>query len=313
MVRKRNVVSSDPRRRSPRLAKRRSRFAREKRQGVHLLPLIGGLAPTLKRAQLRIAELILKDPEQFINHPIAELAEHAGVSTGAIIQFCKSLNLKGLPALKLALARELVQPELAFPEGGNERDGSPSITHRVFREHVKSLHETLQLNDERSFDAAVGALSKARRIVLFSIGLSYPIAYSLYARLRFIGFPAFIEYDSHMQLVAAAEMCKHDVAIAFSVSGSTRETVECLRVSRARKAKTICITNSVDSPLAQAADITLYAAPSKVKYSQAPLASRVSQLALADALLVILYRDRKRGALAHLARAEENLLNRRIG
>jgi len=168
------------------------------------------------------------------------------------------------------------------------------------------------LNTAHALAAAARALDRGRRIVLFSIGLSYPVAYSLYARLRFIGYPAFVEYDSHMQLAAAAEMTKGEVAVAVSVSGNTSETVECLRLSKERGAKTVCITNSIDSPLARAADIRLYAAPSEVKYFQAPLASRVSQLALADALLVILGLRRKRRALAHLGRAEEQLLRRRM-
>jgi DNA-binding MurR/RpiR family transcriptional regulator len=74
----------------------------------------------------------------------------------------------------------------------------------------------------------------------------------------------------------------------------------------------ICITNSIDSPLAQTADIRLYAAPSEVKYFQAPLVSRVTQLALADALLVLVGLRRKRKALIHLRRAEEQLLKRRL-
>jgi DNA-binding MurR/RpiR family transcriptional regulator len=240
------------------------------------------------------------------------LANRAGVSTGAIVQFCKALRLKGLPALKIALARDLAEPVFAFPQEGNDRSGSTDILHRVFQEHLKSLNQTLQLNSVSSLNAAAGALLKARRIVLFSIGLSYPVAYSLYARLRFLGLPAFIEYDSHLQLAAAAEMHRGEVAIGFSLSGSTSETVECLHVSHMRNAKTICITNSVDSPLARAADIKLYAAPSEVKYFQAPLASRVTQLALADALLVIVGLQRKQKALTHLRRAEEHLLNRRI-
>lgn len=128
----------------------------------------------------------------------------------------------------------------------------------------------------------------------------------------FIGLPAFIEYDSHLQLAAAARMHAGDVALAVSVAGNTSETVECLRISKAQGARTICITNSVGSPLARAADIRLYAAPREVKYFQAPLASRVSQLALADALLVILGNRQKRKALAHLERVEKYLLRRRL-
>ena len=276
-----------------------------------LLPWIRGLSPTLKRTQRQIAKAILDDPEQFITQSISELAERCGVSAGSVVGFCKSLGLRGFPALKIRLARELAAPVFPLGQTKAQRGGS-GILQQVFHEHVKALHETLRLNSPRSVQAAALALAGARRTVLFSIGLSYPVAYSLYARLRFIGMPAFIEYDSHMQLAAAAEINKREVALGISAAGSTSETVECLRLSRARGAKTICITNSIDSPLARAADIKLYAAPSEVRYFQAPLASRLTQLALADALLVILGLQRKHEAVAHLERAEEHLLKRRL-
>lgn len=267
----------------------------------------------MKRAQRRIADHLLGDPEQFIDRPIAELASACGVSTGSIVHFSKSLGLRGLPGLRIALARELAEPVLpltvARPRSGG---GAVSVIQRVLEEHVESLRQTLRLNPASTVSRAIDALLRAERIVLFSIGLSYSVAYSLYARLRFIGLPAFIESDSHMQLAAAAEMRREELAIGISASGTTSETVECLRIARAQGARTLCITNSIDSPLATAADFRLYAAPGEVKYFQAPLASRVAQLALADVLLVGLGSKRKREALAHLRRAEVHLLKRRV-
>jgi len=277
-----------------------------------LLLLIRGQLSFLKGAQRRIAEALLADPETFISHSVSELAKLSGVSTGSVVQFCKSLGLPGLPTLKISLARELAEAVLPSAESPGPR-GAASILQRVSSEHIRSLRETLRLNPPETLTEAAKTLGHARRIVLFSIGLSYPVAYSLYARLRFIGLPAFVEFDSHLQLAAAAEMKRGEVGVGISVAGTTMETVECLRLAKARGARTVCITNSIGSPLAQAADVRLYAAPSEVKYFQAPLASRVTQLALADALLVILGLQRKRRALAHLEQAEEHLLKRRLG
>ena len=254
----------------------------------------------------------LDDPERFLTQSVSELATHCGVSAGSIVLFCQFLGLRGLPMLRISLARELASQVLpSFHDDPTPRNGS-SIFQKVFQEHVQSLDETLRLNPPETLQAAAEALHKARWIVLFSIGLSYAVAYSLYSRLRFLKLPAFIEYDSHMQLAAAAEMTRGEVAIGISMSGTTSETVECLRLAKQRGAKTICITNSINSPLALAADIAFYAAPSEVKYFQTAVASRVPQLAIADALLWAISLRRKSKALAHLERAEEHLLKRRL-
>jgi len=279
---------------------------------VALMPLIQGMLPSLKRAQRRIAEAVLDDSEQFISHSISELAADYGVSSGSIVIFCKSLGLRGFPALKIALARELSEPVLLSGEKGQPQAGLPSVLQQVFERHVESLRQTFKLNTPDSFNSAVKCLLKARRIVLFSIGLSYPVAYSLYGRLRLIGLPDFIEFDCHLQVAAAAEMNRGDVGLAVSVSGSTRETVECLRLAKERGATTICITNSIGSLLAQTTDIPLYAAPSAVKYFQAPLASRVTQLVLADVLLALIGQRRRRQVLAHIRHAEQYLLKHRM-
>src|SRR5579875_1374046 len=259
-----------------------------------LLPFIQGRLPTLKRARRRIAEAIIRDPEDFIAHSISELAAEARVSPGSIVMFCKSLGLKGLPTLKMALARELSEPFFVPRNQMKNHDAGASTLQKVFGEHIRALQETLRINSNDVLRHAVKVLAKAQRITLFATGLSYPVAYSLAprgkgsgkgpgippfstrlsypvgfslcARLRLIGFPANIEYDSHLQLAAAADMRAGEAAIGISVAGNTRETVECLQLARRRGAKTICITNSIDSLLAQAADVRLYAAPSEVKY-----------------------------------------------
>jgi DNA-binding MurR/RpiR family transcriptional regulator len=161
-------------------------------------------------------------------------------------------------------------------------------------------------------ETAAQSIARAKRVVLFSIGQSYPVAYSLGIRLTIIGLSVFLDADSHTQLIAAVGMKRGEVGIGISLSGSTSETVEALRQSQARGAKTICITNSLDSPLGRAADIRLFAAPSEVKYFQASLASRVTQMALADALLLMVARLRGRQALSQLARVEEHLLKHRV-
>jgi DNA-binding MurR/RpiR family transcriptional regulator len=295
------------------VAATRTSSAADRGQQAPLLPWILGLLPSLKRVPRRIADVLLKDPEQFISSPISRLAGICEVSKGSIVLFCKSLGLKGLPALKITLARELAGPVL--PHLNHNTKGqheTPLILQRVYDEHYECLQQTLKLTSAKELTAAADTLHKAQRILLFSRGLSYPVAYFLYVRLRFLGLSAFIEADSHVQLCEAAGMRKGDVAIGISASGKTRETIECICLSKDCGAKVICITNSIDSPLARAGDIALYAAPSEVKYFQSPLVSRVAQLALVDALLVLLGIRRKRQALRILRHHEEVLLPERV-
>jgi len=278
-----------------------------------LISYIDGILPNLKRARRRIAETISRDPERIISGSIHDLARSCGVSTGSIVHFCQSLGLKGFSALKIALARDLAETVLSLGRKPVSYSNAPMSPSDVFEYHIESLRRTLNLNRSGVINAAVKSILRAKRIFLFSIGLSYPVAYFLHKRLTFMGLAAVIEADSHLQLASAASIKRGDVALAVSVAGTTGDTVECLRLSRERGATTICITNSLGSPLAREADFALYAAPSEVKYFQAPLAPRVTQLAVADVLLVLIGQRRKRQALSHIRQMEEYLLRRRTG
>ena len=279
-----------------------------------LLVYIQGTLPSLNPTERLIANYVLEDPERILSSSIAEMRDGSGASVGSIVGFCRNLGLKGFAEFKIALARELAQSGFSgFAPG---QDGSAAqngtVFEKVFQFHVQSLMDTLQINSQETMRQAAQALERAHRIELFAIGISYPIAYLTSCKFRLIGLPASTQFDSHMQLIAATQLRKGDVAFGISCSGATSETVRCLEVARSRRARTICLTNSVRSPITNAADLALFATPSEIKYFQAPLASRITQLAIVDALFVSLAQKNKDRTAVQLRNAGEELLKQRL-
>jgi RpiR family transcriptional regulator, carbohydrate utilization regulator len=273
----------------------------------YLLTHMKGVLASLNPTERLIAECVLADPEKVITSSIAELSEACGASVGAIVGFCRRLGLKGFADFKIALARDLAQSGL--PAGQAQQSGS--LLEKVFHFHAQSLTETLRINPTPNFERVAQALGKARRIELFSIGLSYPVAYTSYCKFTLLGLQASAQFDSHIQLINATQLKAGDVAFGISCSGSTRETVECLEVAHAKGATTICLTNAMNSPITTHSDLCLYATPSEIKYFQAPLASRVTQLAVIDALFVSLASKHKNKTAERLQQSGEELLKRR--
>ncbi|HEY3940030.1 MAG TPA: MurR/RpiR family transcriptional regulator [Bryobacteraceae bacterium] len=278
-----------------------------------LLVYIQGILPSLNHTEGLIASYVLKDPERILSSSIADVRDGSGASVGSIVGFCRSLGLKGFAEFKITLARELAQSGFSgFGPGGNGDGRSDSLFEKVFRFHSQSLIETLQINSQETFRQAAVALDRCRHIELFSTGISFPIAYLASCKFKLIGLPASTQFDLHMQLVAATQLRKSDVAFGISCSGSTRETVRCLEIAKAKGAKTICLTNSMKSPITACADIALFATPSEIKYFQAPLASRITQLAIIDALFVFLAQKHKERTAVELRKAGEELLKQRL-
>lgn len=270
---------------------------------LYLQAIIGSLNPT----ERLIADCVLADPERVITSAIADIREASGASVGSIVSFCRRLGLKGFADFKIAVARDLAQSGL--PTGDTKQKGS--LFEQVFEFQAQSLAKTLKINPETELQRIAQALERARRIELFSIGLSYPVAYTASCKLQLIGLPASAQFDAHIQLIAAAQMTAGDVAFGISCAGTTRETVQCLEVARGKGATTVCITNAMKSPITMFSDFCLYATPSEIKYFQAPLASRITQLALVDALFVSLALKHKNRTAGLLKGSAEVLLERR--
>jgi DNA-binding MurR/RpiR family transcriptional regulator len=279
-----------------------------------LLVYIQGILPSLNPTERLIAEYVLRDPERILSSSIAEMRDASGASVGSIVGFCRAVGLKGFAAFKIALARELAQSGFSgFAPGSDaSQSGSGTVFDKVFQFHAQCLSDTLKINSRETLRQAARELERARRIEFFAIGISFPIAYLASSKLRLIGLPASAQFDSHMQLIAATQLRKGDVAFGISCSGSTAETVRCLEVARSRGASAICLTNSVKSPITRAANIALFATPSEIKYFQAPLASRITQLAIVDALFVSLAQKNKDRTAMQLRNAGEELLKQRL-
>jgi DNA-binding MurR/RpiR family transcriptional regulator len=275
-----------------------------------VLIYLQAVLPSLNPVERLIAEYVLNDPERTLSSSIGDVRRGSGASVGSIIGFCRSLGVKGFADFKITLARELSQSGL--PGSQKAGQGSNSNLQNVFEFHIQSLNETLQLNSADDLEKVARTLELARRIEFFSIGLSYPVAYTACAKLKLIGLRASAECDSHLQLVNATQLRRGDVAFGISCSGSTMETVRCLEIARQAKATTLCLTNCMKSSITAQADMVLYATPSEIKYFQAPLASRITQLALVDALFVSIALRRKNRTLAQLRSAGIKLLEHRI-
>ena len=277
-----------------------------------LLAHVQALLPSLKPVERQIAEYVLDDPERVLSSSISDMRRGSGASVGSIVGFCRLMGAKGFAEFKIALARELAQAGFSSSAKGSGDLANVSQFESVFQFHTQCLKETLQLNPEETVLKASRILEMARKIEFFSIGISYPVALTACSKLRLIGLPASTQSDAHLQIVHATQLSKGDVAFGISCSGRTRETVHCLKIARERKATTLCLTNCMKSPITEFADLALFASPSEIKYFQAPLASRITQLALIDVLFVSIALRRKNRTTTRLQIAGQELLEHRI-
>jgi DNA-binding MurR/RpiR family transcriptional regulator len=250
-----------------------------------ILTLIRHAGPGLPPTARRIASYIERNAHDVIRMSITELAEQAQASEGSVVGLCQRLGIDGFQELKILLARDLVDPVRMIQEDLRESDSVGDVAEHVFAAHIASLEETRRLLAMPALTRAVEILRAARRIEVYGIGSSGPIAQDLAYRLLQLGRDAKVVSDSHIQAVSAAMTDSSTAVVTISHSGSTRETVLATRLAREAGARTVGITRLGKSPLARYCDIVLHTVANETRYRPEAMSSRVAQLALIDTLV----------------------------
>lgn len=268
--------------------------------------------PSLTAAEQRAAGYILENPGEIIHLSITELAELAQTAEATIFRLCKRLGYRGFQAFKIALASDLVDPVQNIHEDVQPDDDMLTIAQKVFQSNVQCLQETLKIQEKDALEQAVEQLATARRVEFYGSGGSGAIALDAYHKFMRTGIWCQAHNDSHLQVMAAALLGPQDVAVGISHTGANKDVYEALKIARKGGAKTIGITNFMKSPLTTVADTCLFTSARETRFRSEAMSSRISQLAIIDALVVGVSLRRQEEALTSLQQIRRAIANKRF-
>jgi DNA-binding MurR/RpiR family transcriptional regulator len=263
--------------------------------------------PTMRR----IAGAIRENPAIVLEMTISQIAQACGTSVASVVRFCQAVGVSGYAELRMSLATELGKEAAQFGSGltlGAEiarTDTLQEMAAKVASLEMLAIEETVSNLDFESLDRVVAALDKASRILLFGIGASHFVAQDLHHKLFRVGRNAFLLADAHEAWSAAVLSPRETVAIGFSHSGTTADTVRFLDLARQSGAVTVAVTGAPDSQLARAADerLTTHARESALRAGA--MVSRIAQLVVVDCLFLGVARHRYEQTVDALRRTRD--------
>src|SRR5262249_43123501 len=211
----------------------------------------------------KIGTLLLEDPSLPLRLSITELAKRAGTSPATVTRFCRAIGYTGYPALRVGAAAEQ-GPSSARATWDSDIGPAPhpgDTATEMMRTLVNAHTVALMSTSERLDPALVGrvadAVAQSTHVDIYGIGGSAGIAVELQARLYRIGINAHAWSEVHVGLTSAALLGDSSVAIAFSNTGRTEETIEMLALAKSSGAYAVAVTGDPASPMAQVADAHL--------------------------------------------------------
>lgn len=242
----------------------------------------------LNPAERRVADYILVSPTDAIYLTITELAEKTEVSESTVVRLCRSLGLKGYQEFRILLSQEVAGTSFTPVHEGIERTDSPTdVLEKIFQLNSRVLEETRSMLDGAALGHAAEAVAQARVIQFCATGNSLAGAQDAAYRFMRIGKLALYYLDPTLQSVAARLLTPADVAIGFSHSGSSKNTVDALGLAHEVGATTICITNHQRSPINAVSDIALYTSARGTLFQEEAMTTRITQLSVMDTLFVL--------------------------
>ena len=257
-------------------------------RGISWEDRIKGAYASLRPSEQKVASFFLAHAGELESLTIGELASAAGVSEPTVIRCVRGLGYRGYRAFKGALRGREAGEESSFDHLGgfslrpwDRREDLPLTAVGTQRE---ALEDVLKSVSPDRLEQAARTLASARLIDLYSVENSCAPASDLLTKLTYLGLRCRFCTDAYLQQISAAHLGKGDVAVAFSRSGRSVDTVKALRLAKKAGAATIAVTGERTALLSRYADLTLsVGGGAQTVYGNA-IFSRVADLAVVDML-----------------------------
>lgn len=212
------------------------------------------------KSEKRVADFVFENPEKVLYMSITDFAETCGVGDTTVFRFCKALKLNGYQEFKMYLAQDI-----AVKTGSDhtivgsicQEDDIETICKKALTVDIAALTETYEGLDFQAVTKVVDWIAGADKIQFFGMGSSGVVAQE--AKMKFMRILPNVEYtaDCHMQYMSAALLTSSDLAIIFSYSGSTKDSIEIADLAKRNGCRVVCITRYANSHLASISDVVL--------------------------------------------------------
>lgn len=224
---------------------------------------------TLTKAQQKIAEYFIQNPERVGMSSSMEVARAIGVSDASITRFARAIGYDGFTDLKNDIYSSLAAQasggvnSLSLVErfDANQAEYGGEYSRGAYKKLLQyNLERTFQQNSEEQFDQVVSALARAEHRYIVGFRGCLGIASQCAWLMRFmVDHVVPVSDEGPGGIGSLQDAGEKDCVLFFTLSRYYRSDLKLARLAKERGATVCIVTNSVLSPLEEFADVTLLA------------------------------------------------------
>lgn len=251
-----------------------------------LLTILSEGSRKFSKGQRIIAKYILNNYDKAAFMTAGRLGKIVGVSESTVVRFASELGYDGYPSMRKAL-QEMIRNRLTSVqriEVAKDMIDDTDIVRSVINSDIQNLQATLEVLEEKSFNACIDAIIEAKNIYIVGMRTSTSLATLLGLYLNLLRNNVNVIHD-----VGASEIYEQiirigegDLFIGISFPRYSSHTVDAMQFAKKMGAKSIAITDSAASPFEGIADLSLHAKSDMVSF----LDSLVAPMSLINSIIV---------------------------
>ena len=249
---------------------------------------------TLSKRLKQIARYVLDEPNELALETLAVIAERIGVQPSAIVRFAQSFGFDGATQMQRLFREGLFSGHAALGYSERVRNfisvvdrrtrtGGGELLSEFIEGNSVALQNLAQTVTDKDLAAAVRLLELADTVFVAGVRRSFPVSsYLAYSLQQTAKRTIFVNDVGGMAQQQMGTITPKDLLIAVSYQPYAEETVRAVETASERGAKVLSISDSLVSPIAKPAEITLQVRESEILAFRSLSAS----MCLAQALVI---------------------------
>ncbi len=247
----------------------------------------------LSKGQKLIANFILENYDKAAFMTAATLGESINVSESTVVRFANRLGYEGYRELQSDL-QELIKNKLTTIQrlsiAENKYPNNNTALAKIMERDMDNIKKTISEIDQGSFDKAVDLVLNAKKKYIVGLRSSSFLAGYLGFYLNFILDDVHvINSESNDIFERLLRITQEDVIVVITYPRYSKRMMEVLSFAKERNTPIITLTDSMISPAANVADITLIAISDMLSFVD----SLVAPMSLINSFIISIGNEKK--------------------
>ena len=229
----------------------------------------------------KVADCVLRHPNQVTEYTVKELAMASGVSEATVVRMCQHAGYTGYWPFRTMLARDM---GMMGREEKRDNDQA-NIVAGIFRKYADIMQNLSSKIDLDAMSTCARLIDNCHEVHVIAAGDTGTLAKHMGFCLGRIGIKATYSglADYYLNTINLAD--ENDVLIAISKSGITKTVIQGAELAKEKGLKVIAITEYGNSKLGELSDHVLLSKGDSSRFDYYKNYNHLSETAVIEALL----------------------------